>query len=130
MHLAAGTPQARIEIRVIGGDHVVVIDDLGEGGEVAVVHERPVQLSAGVGEIPERRRAGVGQIGAAADREDDGVVAAVWIDVELRRSVTSGATCSALDGRLEEELLPIIFAGGEVWKRLGIRHDSTAGVVL
>jgi outer membrane assembly lipoprotein YfiO len=108
----------------------MVADGVLELDEGAVVHEGAVQLPGGVSQIPEGGRARVGQISATADREDDAVVAAVRIDVELGRPVTSGAAGAALGGRLEEELFPIIFAGGEVWERLGIRHDGSAGVVL
>src|SRR5437763_845786 len=52
-----------------------MIDDLGERGERAVVHERSVQSPVGAGEVPQRGSAGIGYVGAATNRSDDAVAA-------------------------------------------------------
>src|SRR6202008_780186 len=93
-------------------------------------HERPVQLTVGVRQIPEGGRAGVGQVGAAADREDDAVVKDSGIDVELRRPMATRAAGSALVDRAEEDLFPVILAGGEIRKRLRVRHGGSPAVVF
>ena len=94
------------------------------------MHEAAVGVSIGVDEIAEAGGAGVGEVGAAAERAANAVVAGVRVDVEFRRPVAAGTTGSAIIGRAEEELFSGVLAGGEVWERLAFVSDRAAGIVF
>ncbi len=133
---AAGTAQAVVEVGVVAGDEVVVIDHLGQRGEAAIVHEWSVRLSARADEIAQARRAGVGEIGPAADSGDDAVVQTSGINVELGRLVASGAAGAGLRlarrrGRIEKEGFAGVFLCGEVGERHSVvGNECTARIEL
>jgi hypothetical protein len=66
-----------------------VIDDLGQAGEAAVMHERAVEQTGGIDEVPQRGGAGVGQVRATTVGGDDAVVQTVRINIKLRWSVAT-----------------------------------------
>ena len=128
---AAGAAQAIVQIGVVSRDGGVVIDHLSEAGEAAVMHEGAVEQTCGVHQITQRRRAGVGEIGAAADGRDDAVVEAVGINVKLRWPVAARATRTALGRRAEVEAFAVVLLVGVVGKRIGIGgHLSATDVIL
>lgn len=96
-----------------GGDIVVVVDDVGEGGKGAVVHEGAVGNSCGSDHIAEGGGAGNGGVGAASEIADDAVIPGVGIDIEGGGAVANGASGSG-SGRGEEEVFAVVFGGSEV----------------